>query len=57
VVGIEESRLPAAQAPRGIVYFELEPDGRIRRREHAATPLQLAEIVVLESGAAAPGHP
>jgi hypothetical protein len=57
VVGIAESRLPAAQAPRGIVYFELEADGRIRRREHAATPLQLAEIVGPESGAAAPGHP
>lgn len=57
VVGIAEERLPAARAPRGIVYFELEPDGGIRRREHAATPLELAAIVLPQPGAAAPAHP
>lgn len=57
VVGIAEEALPAARAPRGIVYFELEPDGRIRRREHAATPLELAAIVLPKPGAAAPAQP
>lgn len=57
VVGIAEEHLSAARAPRGIVYFELEPDGRIRRREHAATPLELAAIVLPKPGAAAPGQP
>ncbi|HLM69753.1 MAG TPA: hypothetical protein VK358_19575 [Longimicrobium sp.] len=57
VVGISEEHLPAARAPRGIVYFELEPDGRVRRREHAATPLHLAAIVLPKPGAAAPAHP
>jgi hypothetical protein len=57
VVGIEEEQLPAARAPRGLVYFELEPDGRIRRREHASTPLEMAERVVPPSGAAAPAEP
>lgn len=57
VVGIPEEHLSAARAPRGIVYFELEADGRIRRREHAATPLQLAEIIVPEPGAATPAQP
>lgn len=52
VVGIAEDRLPADRAPRGIVYFELEPDGRIRRREHAATPLELAEIIIPKRDAA-----
>ncbi len=57
VVGIAEEHLPAARAPRGIVYFELEPDGRIRRREHAATPLELAAIVLPRPGAAPPAKP
>jgi hypothetical protein len=57
VVGIAEEHLPAARAPRGIVYFELEPDGRIRRREHAATPHELAEVIVPKPGAAAPAQP
>lgn len=46
VVGIAQERLPAARTPRGIVYFELEPDGRIRRREHAAVPFELTELVI-----------
>lgn len=57
VVGITEEHLPAARVPRGIVYFELEPDGRIRRREHAATPVELAAIVLPKPGAVAPDHP
>lgn len=57
VVGIAEEHLPAALAPRGVVYFELEPDGRIRRREHASTPLDLAAIVLPNPGAAAPAQP
>ena len=57
VVGIAEEDLPATHAPRGIVYFELEPDGRIRRRERAATPLALAAIVLPESGVASPAQP
>jgi hypothetical protein len=57
VVGIAEAQLPATRAPRGIVYFELEPDGRIRRREHAATPLELSEIIVPKPGAVAPAQP
>lgn len=57
VVGIAEEHFPAARAPRGIVYFELEPDGRIRRREHAPTPLHLAQIVLPQPGAAAPAQP
>ncbi|HEX6040488.1 hypothetical protein [Longimicrobium sp.] len=57
VVGLSGERLPAARAPRGIVYFELEPDGRIRRREHAATPLELAAMVLSRPGAVAPAHP
>lgn len=57
VVGIAEEDLPAVRAPRGIVYFELEPDGRIRRREHAATPIELAEIIAPKPGAAATGQP
>lgn len=57
VVGIAEERLAAAHAPRGIVYFELEPDGRIGRREHAATPHDLAAIVLPRPGAAVPAHP
>lgn len=56
VVGIAEDRLAASRTPRGIVYFELEPDGRIRRREHAATPHDLAAAVLPTSGAAAPAH-
>lgn len=57
VVGIAEEHLPADHAPRGIVYFELQADGRIRRREHAATPLALAAMVLPEPGVAAPAHP
>lgn len=57
VVGIAQERLPAARAPRGIIYFELEPDGSIRRREHAATPFELAELIVPKAGAAAPTQP
>lgn len=57
VVGIAEKYFPAAGAPRGIVYFELEPDGRISRREQAATPLELAGIILPEPGPAAPAQP
>lgn len=57
VVGIAEKDLPATRAPRGVVYFELEPDGRIRRREHAATPRELAAIVLPHAGAVAPAQP
>lgn len=57
VVGIAEEHLPGARTPRGIVYFELEQDGRIRRREHAATPLELSARVRSRHGAAAPAHP
>jgi hypothetical protein len=57
VVGIAADRLPEARAPRGIVYFEQEPDGRIRRREYAATPLELSAIILPTAGAAAPAHP
>jgi len=57
VVGIADEQLSEARAPRGIVYFELEPDGRIRRREHAATPLELATIILSQAGAAEPVHP
>lgn len=57
VVGIAEEDFPAARAPHGIVYFELEPDGRISRREQAATPLELAGIILPEPGAAAPAQP
>jgi hypothetical protein len=57
VVGIAEEHLPVARAPRGIVYFELEPDGRIYRREHAATPLELSAIVLPRPGAGAPAQP
>jgi hypothetical protein len=57
VIGIAEEDLPAGRVPRGIVYFELEPDGRIRRREHAATPLHLAAIILPRPGAATPANP
>lgn len=57
VVGIAQERIPAARAPRGLIYFELESDGRLRRREHAATPFELAELIVPKSGAAAPAQP
>jgi hypothetical protein len=57
VVGIADEDLPAGRVPRGIVYFELEPDGRIRRREHAATPLDLAAIILPGPGAPAPAQP
>jgi hypothetical protein len=53
VVGIAEEDLSAGRVPRGIVYFELEPDGRIRRREHAATPLDLAATILPKPRAAA----
>jgi hypothetical protein len=57
VVGIAEERLPEAHTPRAIVYFELQADGRTRRREHAPTPLDLAAIILPRPGAGAPGHP
>ena len=45
VAGIPEERLPISRMPQGIVYIETEPDGVIRRLEHATTPLELAELV------------
>jgi hypothetical protein len=57
VVGITGDLLPEPSTPRSIVYFELEPDGRIHRRAHAATPLELQALVVPRAGAAAPASP
>ena len=54
VVGLTEDRLAPWHTPHAIVYFETTADGRIRRVVHAATPDELRETVLPETGTSVP---